>query len=421
MYNGLSLDQAPPISVVMRFFLTVPVFGILLCCALFVDPYAVITPAHPLSLAAIHLMFLGVITMAMIGALFQMQSVLGGRPIPAAMGNALLIHTFLTIGILSLAGAFAFNAAVLFIVASVFLGSSILYSANLILPLLFGGITHETLRGMRLALIALSFTAVLGIVMATSYANGAFSSVHESLRFSHYSLGLIGWIAALIIAVAFQVIEMFYVTPPYSLWCKRNAFRIIAASLVLKMIWLFSSLPFVWVFDLVIGALLIGFIVSTLKRLKIRKRRVSDVSIWFWISGMVLFFVSISLYAAFMWSGSEVLQRVSLMAFALFSLAIILGMMGKIVPFLVWFHLNSAGYMDAPIMSNIIPANRVKALFWLFILTAIAALLGAFFPDLLSLSTLTGGAMFTLLLFNHAKALTLYRYTLRHGTRFEQV
>jgi hypothetical protein len=30
MYNGLSLDQAPPISVVLRFFLTVPVFGLLL-------------------------------------------------------------------------------------------------------------------------------------------------------------------------------------------------------------------------------------------------------------------------------------------------------------------------------------------------------------------------------------------------------
>jgi len=421
MYNGLSLDQAPPISVVMRFFLTVPVFGILLCCVLLVDPYAVVTPAHPLSLTAIHLMFLGVITMAMIGALFQMQSVLGGRPIPSAAGNALLIHLFLTIGILSLAGAFAFNAAVLFIMASVFLGASILYSANLILPLLFGGVTHETLRGMRLALIALSFTAVLGVVMATSYANGVFSSMHEALRFSHYSLGLIGWIAALIIAVAFQVIEMFYVTPPYSIWCKRNVFRIIALSLVLKMIWLFSSLPFVWVFDLVMGALLLGFIVTTLKRLKIRKRRVSDVSIWFWIAGMVLLFVSINLYAAFIWNGAVELQRASLIAFALFSLSIILGMMGKIVPFLVWFHLNSAGYMDTPIMSNIIPSQRAKALFCLFVLTAIAALSGGFFPDLLILSALAGGAMFTLLLLSHVKALTLYRHTLRHGTRFEQV
>jgi hypothetical protein len=81
MYNGLSLDQAPSISVVMRFFLTVPLFGIALSLLIFLNPQAVLTPEHPLSLAAIHLMFLGIISMSMFGALFQMQSVLGGRPI----------------------------------------------------------------------------------------------------------------------------------------------------------------------------------------------------------------------------------------------------------------------------------------------------------------------------------------------------
>ncbi|MBD3806829.1 MAG: hypothetical protein IE879_07060, partial [Sulfuricurvum sp.] len=72
MYNGLSLDQAPPISVVMRFFLTVPLFGIMLGCLLFTYPHEILIPSHPLSLSAIHLTFLGVITMTMIGALFQM-------------------------------------------------------------------------------------------------------------------------------------------------------------------------------------------------------------------------------------------------------------------------------------------------------------------------------------------------------------
>jgi hypothetical protein len=421
MYNGLSLDQAPPISVVMRFFLTAPVFGFALCCLVFIDPNGVLTPTSPSSLASIHLMFLGVITMSMIGALFQMQSVLGGGSIPSALGNAFLIHLFLVIGILSLSGAFIFTLPTLFIVASVFLGASILYTANLILPLLFGGVTHETLKGMRLALIALSFTAILGVVMASEYANSSFSAVHDAIRASHYSLGLIGWVAALIIAVAFQVIEMFYVTSGYSAWCKQNVFRIIAASLLLKIIWLFSALPYGWVFDLMIGALLIGFVVTTLKRLQLRKRRVSDVSIWFWGSGMILLLNAILTYGAFCWNGYAPLQSVSLISFALFALAVILGMMGKIVPFLVWFHLNASGYMDAPIMSNIIPHSRVKAVFSLFILTALMALFGVFLPEMLALSAITGGAMFALLLFNLIKALRLYRFTLSHGTRFEQV
>lgn len=418
MFNGLSLDQAPPLSVVIRFFITVPVFGILLSLIIFFNPHEVLIPTHPISLASIHLMFLGVITMSMFGALFQMQSVLGGRPIPSALGNAFLIHLFLVIGILSLCGAFIFSLPELFIIASIFLGASILYCANLILPLLFGGTPHDTLRGMRLALIALALTAVLGIVMASEYANSSFSSAHEAVRTSHYSFGLIGWIAALIIAVAFQVIEMFYVTTPYSLWCKRNAFRIIAASLLLKVLWIFTHLPYSWMFDLIMGALLSGFIFTTLKRLNQRKRRVSDVSIWFWQSGMALLSLAILTYGAFIGSGYDALQSIALIAFALFALAVILGMMGKIVPFLVWFHLSSAGYMDAPIMSNIIPAKRAKGVFALFAITSVTMIGGVFCLESLLIGAIVGGGMFGLLLLNLIHALRLYRDTLIHGKRF---
>ena len=421
MYNGLSLDQAPPISVVMRFFLTVPFFGIALSILLLLDPEAVSIPSHPYSLAVIHLLFLGVITMSMIGALFQMQSVLGGRSIPSARGNAFLIHLFLLIGILCLSGAFLLGIVSLFVIASIFLAAALLYTAQLILPLLFGGVSHETLRGMRLALIALSITAILGVIMASEYANSTFSDSHGAIRTAHYSLGLIGWVGALIIAVAFQVVEMFYVTAPYSSWCKRNVFRILALSLLLKIIGLLGAFAYNWVFDLIIGALLVGFVVTTLKRLLLRKRRVSDVSIWFWISGMILVSISIAAYALFVWSATEELARLSLIGFALFALAIILAMMGKIVPFLVWFHLNSAGYMDAPIMSNIIPMQRVKVLFWLFTITSVLVLGGVFYPLLMQIGALSSTALFALLLLNLIKALKLYRYTLVHGTRFEQM
>lgn len=421
MYNGLSLDQAPPISVVLRFFFTVPVFGILLTLIVFFNPHDVLTPTHPLSLAAIHVMFLGIITMSMFGALFQMQSVLGGRPIPSVLGNAFLIHLFLVIGVLFLSGAFVLGTPELFIIASVFLGGSILYVATLIFPLLFVGTPHDTLRGMRLALIALSLTAILGIVMASEYANLSFSAFHAVIRSVHYSLGLVGWIAILIIAVAFQVVEMFYVSTPYSPWCKRNAFKIIAVSLFLKIIWLFTALPYVWVFDLVIGALLIGFVTTTAKRLKMRKRRVSDVSIWFWSSGIILLSLAVVAHMVSLSYGYPQFQSISLIAFGLFALAVILGMMGKIVPFLVWFHLNSAGYMDTPLMSNIIPQSRAKGVFTLFILTSFTSIVGVFYIEFFALSALIGAAMFTLLLINLIKAYKLYRYTLSHGKRFEQI
>ncbi len=419
MYNGLSLDQAPPISVVLRFFLTVPVFGLLISVLLFLHPHEVLIPNHPSSLAAIHLMFLGVVTMAMIGALFQMQSVLGGAPIPAPLGNALLIHLFLILGTLSLVGGFLSLWPPLFVIGSVFLGSALLYTPFLILPLLLKGSSHDTLRGMRGSLIALGITAVLGILMASGYANGILSPSHESIRSLHYSLGLIGCVGALIVAVAFQVIEMFYVTEPYSRWCKRNAFRILAAALVLKALWLFLALPFVWTLDLVMGALLLGFVATTLQRLRGRKRRVRDVSIWFWEAGMGLLSISIAAYTASWWY--ETFSLVALLAFALFALAIILGMMSKIVPFLVWFHLNSAGYMDAPIMSNVIPSRRSQILFLLFLLMSLFLLGGVFVVEFLVVGALVGAALFGQLFYNLLKAVAIYRFTVRNGMKFESI
>ena len=419
MFNGLSLDQAPPISVVLRFFLTVPIFGILLSLLMIIDPEAVMTPAHPFSLGAIHLMFLGIVTMSMIGALFQMQSVLGGKPIPSALGNALIVHTLLTAGVLSLAGAFVGGLEAFFVIASVLLGSAIIHTVFLILPLLFGGITHDTLRGMRLALVSLGVTALLGIVMAQGYAEGSFSSFHLQIREAHYSIGLIGWVAVLIIAVAFQVVEMFYVTSPYNAWCKRNAFRIIGGALVLKVLWLFASLPYPIVFDAVMAALLAGFVATTLKRLQERKRRVIDVSIWFWKTGIALLSLALVLYLTAAVSGIGSFNAAALIAFALFALSIILGMMSKIVPFLVWFHLNASGYMETPIMSNIIPASRSKALFALFAFSSATAVIAPAFPVLARFSGIGWFALFSLLGYNLFTAARLYRRIRTTGERFE--
>jgi len=420
VYNGLSLEQAPPISVVLRFFLSVPLFGLALSFLLILFPSEILTPLHPYSLTAVHLTFLGIITMSMIGALFQMQSVLGGRPIPAPAGNAFLIHLFLFLGTFSLAGAFIWIQPFLFTFASIFLGAAVVYLANLVLPLLFGGITHNTLRGMRLALISLTITAVFGIVMASSYANASFGPYHEIIRLSHYSLGLIGWIATLIIAVAFQVIEMFYVTPPYSPWCQRNAFTIILSALVMKLSFAFLGWGYLWIFDLIISALLLGFAVTTFKRLRIRKRRYSDVSIWFWNFSVTLLATGIGMYIGYLATGSASLISLSLISFALFALGIIFGMMGKIVPFLIWFHLSSAGYLDAPIMSNIIPPERSKALFYLFGSASFLLLCGVFVPSVFALGGVIAMGMFALLLLNLLQALRLYRHTLTHGTRFTQ-
>jgi len=418
MFRGLSLEQAPPIKAVLRFFITLPVFGVILSALMIFFPAEILTPNHPFSLSAIHLLFLGMISMGMMGALFQMQSVLGGAPIPKPLGNSLIIHTLFTLGTLALVGAFMFGVKELFVIASIFLGSAIVYFAQILLPLLFGKIAHDTLKGMRLAIFSLFAAAVLGIVMASSYASQSFGDHHAIIRTSHYSMALVGWIAILIIYVSFQVVEMFYVTAPYSHWCKSNVKKILVASLSLKILWLFTALPFEWVFDMIIISLLIGFMVTTTQRLYGRKRRVGDVSIWFWFAGMGLLGVSLGTYCGHLAFGYAPLEIMSLMAFGLFALSVILGMMGKIIPFLVWFHLNASGFMETPIMSNILPQKRVKMTFWLFLSTVFFTLASPFYPSLLTLAGLSGMATFWILFLNILAASKLYYHISKNGTKF---
>lgn len=415
--QGLSLDQAPPISVVLRFFLSVPVFGLIFSLLLIVYPSDILIPNHPSSLSAIHLFFLGIISMSMIGALFQMQSVLGGKPIPSPLGNALIIHTLFSVGIISLASAFLFHLLPAFVLGAVLLGSSLLYLVQLILPLLFGGVTHDTLRGMRLALTSLLLTALFGAVMANSFANESFGALHEAIRTAHYSLALAGWIGALIIAVAFQVVEMFYVTTAYGDWYKRNVFRTIASTLILKIVWLFLALPYTWVFDLFLAVLLMGFVVTTVIRLRERKRRVSDVSIKFWYTGMGLLVLSLVFHIVNLYNSVPQFETTAIICFGLFSLSIILGMMTKIIPFLVWFHLSSAGYMQTPIMSNIIPTKHNQILFILFGISCVFAVTSFLTPTLLLLAGVGFLAMFTLLAHNLIGALRLYTHTQKTSPR----
>jgi len=110
MFNrGLSLDQAPPIDVILRFFLTIPLFGILAGMAMFAagSETALLWDA-PQMVAAVHLVLLGMAGMAMVGALFQMLPVVAGAPIRASRYHARWIHAFMGLGTLMLSGAFYF-------------------------------------------------------------------------------------------------------------------------------------------------------------------------------------------------------------------------------------------------------------------------------------------------------------------------
>jgi hypothetical protein len=96
---GLSLEQAPPFSVPLRFFLTAPWFLVLAALLmLWQGPGIFASRWLPATLALTHLLTLGFMAQVMLGALMQMLPVMVGVVIPRPRLIAALIHIPLTLG-----------------------------------------------------------------------------------------------------------------------------------------------------------------------------------------------------------------------------------------------------------------------------------------------------------------------------------
>jgi len=359
MFNqgGLSLEQAPPISVVFRFFITGSIFGVSLGLFLIGSYFGLFEISdYSKELIATHLLFLGVEASFMIGALFQMLPVLAGVVIKVPEKKSLIVNTLLIIGIIS--QALSFYSAKYYLFTAITLGGILLYVTLLMLKELVKVKSHSNSSlGMAFAIGGFGITIIIGIFMLLSlgvYLENIFD--FSKIRTLHYSFGLIGWIFLLIASISFQVIEMFFVTPKYPPLISKYYIGAIFSLLILKL--LLISYNYNSIIDKIIGALTILYGTTTLYLLYKRKRPTSDASVWFWRLAMgllVLFGISI------FFNNLEL----SYMLFVGFSISVIFAMVYKIVPFLVWFHLSSQGYMEAPMMHEVIRPKVAKIHFFL--------------------------------------------------------
>ncbi|MFC1702615.1 hypothetical protein ACFL1J_07780, partial [Pseudomonadota bacterium] len=174
---GLSLDQAPPLSIPASFFLTIPI-GMLLAAYILLKTgsAAFISPWMPHALALTHTGTLGVLGMGMTGALYQMTPVIAGSPIPFTR-LAHIVHILLIAGLLGfiwrlLGGPISMMSAAI-------VCFSIAMTA-VILPLgwalIHAPTNNETVQGMRMAVASLAVITIIGLVMASGFAGGVFSA-----------------------------------------------------------------------------------------------------------------------------------------------------------------------------------------------------------------------------------------------------
>ena len=414
--SGLSLEQAPPIVVVLRFFITGSIFGVIASVMLFFVGADVAHFSLPQTIALTHLFTLGVMGSFMFGALYQMLPVLCGVHIKGAELLALRVNYIFIFGITALVAAFFTNAIVLYILATLFLAYAIFFTTFAMLGQLRKIQHNNSSRGMMLSLTALIVVAVLGIALLAMRSGVAIDIDYLWLKEMHYSFGLFGWVSLLIISVSFQVIEMFYVTPPFPKGYAKNLPLVIIALLFVDLF--FSNLdPKIQNILQLLVVLLIAFHASfILLRLKQKKRPIIDATILFWILGQGAF---IAFTIALIATHFVTLQPLLLVVlFSFFPLSIIFAMSYKIVPFLVWFHLNAQGYFNAPMMHEVTTPNYAKRNFYIFLAAFITAVVAIFISKLWYLSAFLLTIAFFMLFLNNYRAWHKYQEVLESGERF---
>jgi hypothetical protein len=356
---GLRLEQAPPIAVPFRFFLTAPAF-LLAAAALLAWSGAETFDARatPAALAITHLITLGYMAMVMLGAMLQILPVLAGAPVPGARIVARASHALLVVGTAALAGGFAFAAPTLTKLAAWTLGAGFLvFLAAVAFALTRAAVRSATVIGVMLAVVALAITVVLGLDLAAMHGWGI-APPSFAVRDLHPAWGLAGWTGLLVAGVAYQVVPMFQMTPPYppamTRWFPAAVFLVLAAWSVAT--WYGEAPTVAATLVVLLAGGYIAFALTTLVLQTHRKRKVPDATLAFWQLGMV----SMALAAA-VWcvravrpEAPETLDLlIGALALAGGAVSVIAGMLYKIVPFLGWFHLQaSVGPKGAPHMKK---------------------------------------------------------------------
>ena len=374
--SGLSMDQAPPIVVVLRFFLTGSIFGIAASFMLFFYGANIANYSSPQAIALTHTLTLGVMASFMFGALYQMLPVVCGVAIKNPDITALRVNHALIFGTILLIISFFTTATTLYIIAALLLTYAI-FTTTFIMAKELRKIEHSSSsRGILLSLVALILVASIGVLLLSIRGGLNLNIDYMAIKNAHFSFGLFGWVALLIISISFQVIEMFYVTPPYN---KIYAKYMPVVIIILLFVNLFSAI-FIPSIITTVGCIIIILVALhaglTLLKLKQKKRAITDATILFWTFGMSSYILFATIYTINLFIPMPTTLIAAL--FASFALSTIFAMSYKIVPFLVWFHLNAKGYFEAPMMHEIAHPKYARVNLYLFIASFASLILASF-------------------------------------------
>ena len=377
MFNQeLSLTQAPPISVPFRFFLTAPIFGVLISLIFLIFPFnEVSNEYHNVSIGLIHLFTLGILTMIIFGAMQQMMPVLSGAVISKPKLFANIVHSSLFIGTICMSFSFILDMKQLLYIGVLFLSLSFLSFFIVCIKLLFEvKFLTSTVKAMRLFSLSGLITFILGFYLAFSHIDSNIGENYLAFLNTHILFGLLGFAFLLIMGVSFQVIPMFYVALDFPKFIQHKVPIILFITLFISFFFFYFERNFLFL-KFIFVVMILSFSYFALKSLNNRKRPVFDVTLWYWKFSLICLIISMIIWLFDIFESNYILAIIFAFGF-LYSL--LQGMVYKIIPFLSWFHLNSKGYFSIPTIREFIDEKWIKTHFFIHFFSIIFFLISYF-------------------------------------------
>jgi hypothetical protein len=322
----------------------------------------------PQVLAFTHLITVGFMLQVMLGAMQQLLPVMAGANLKRPLLVAMVVHAAITLGGILLVLAFLTSMPLLFgsAIAALAIGTLIFVSASLH-ALRGAPATSSTNRGLRLTLLGLLVTVAAGILNALALGWPIELGLQQWTNV-HLAWGFVGWGGALLGVVGFVAVPMFQQTARYPLWFNRGfpaaAIGIVALWTLTELVGYPRSAAVLAIGVVVVGA---SFAWMTLQLLHGSKRPKPDAIQLLWRFAMVNGLLAGALWllaqgsdTVAQWQGWPLLFGTVLLFGGFMS--VILGMLYKIVPFLVWLHLQNLGQgrLMAPNVKKVVSDKHIQ-------------------------------------------------------------
>ncbi len=237
MFSGLSLEQAPPYKIPLRYYITASLYLILFSILFSIYIFDFFSRFSYELIATIHSLTIGFFAQIMFGSSFQMLPVILGTPYQNVKRDANIIYFILNVGILFFIFGFLTNITILIDTGAVFLVSSFLYFSYISFSTVFESADRsDIVQNFAASYATLFIATVFGFISILGH-NG----IVDAVKFGdiHISFMLFGYFFILILAVSMKIIPMFFVAKEFPKVIKEKFYIL---SITFLLIFLFLRL-----------------------------------------------------------------------------------------------------------------------------------------------------------------------------------